>query len=147
MRGGRHSAFGPGKVVSPVGVNLPVNQVAMNHSETLQQRLARLTAEADAFLEAGYRSREAAALACRELGVKLQNPLSHGCEDLTLEERLVCEAFVMAHIRHHTPQSRASGSNEAAWAPAGHAQAKSPAPLDPVGTRFRQGGSRAHQMI
>lgn len=145
--GTRHLTFDLGIAVSPASVNPPVNQVAMNDSETFQQRIASLTAQADAFVEAGFRSLEATAQAYRELGVDPRNIPQSAGEALSLDERLQCERFVAAYIRLHLSQQPAPDRRNAADSRTGHVQMEIPAPLHTAGKRSRRSKSMARRFI
>ena len=118
----------------------------MNDTETFQQRMARLIAEADAFVEAGRRTQEASSRAYRSMGIDLRNSPPLGSEDLSLDQRLECEAFVEAHICRCQPPlgvGRFDGLAELAV----DTQSKKPPLLVAAGTHARRSASRVFRFI
>lgn len=103
----------------------------MNDRRKIEHGLARLTAEADAFLEAASRQQEELSRAYREMRIDLHSLTFPAGERLTPEERLQCEAFVRAHIRQQPRQ----------------APMQIPLPHRPAVHRSRQGRSRVHQIV
>ena len=137
---------GSGMAVSLASVNPPVNLIAMNHTETFQREIARLTVEVDDFIVAGCRQVEAASHVYRELGAEIHDALITAGQALSLDERQACEAFVEKHIRQcQSKPGSVLGNLAGELMPGG--RTKTPVLKHPAGRPLSSKAGKTHRFI